>query len=395
MDNIINFFTKPIQLSEMLSVPVWVFFTVALAIILVGVVLIFSSKSIKKSKPNNKVEQVIEETPLPSAEEASKQYFEVVNKEIDLPEEVVPVIEEVVEETPVIEEKTPVIEVEKPVETVEADVDTEVTATVDDIVYIKEATIEKQIAGKFAIINSSVGGYRYALIANNGQLLYESRDYKAKNTCVDAVEKFCNAVKESDFTVKKDKFNRFKFVLRPKNNANTLFIGESFKDRTGCLSNIESVKRFVFANSPIVDRTSDEFAAESSTYDVPEDVKKAADNKIGMPGKWEINKIEEDGSRVFEYLLFANNGQLLYESKEYKSYASCKSGMFTFIETVKNGKFIVDSDKAGRYKFILRSNKAGSQAEYIGQFYRSLDACQSSINSVYKFALLSSTENID
>lgn len=386
MDNIINFFTKPIHLSEALSLQVWVFFTVALAVILLAVVLIFSSKSFKKESSDEKVDSE-NETPELTKEEASKQYFEIINKKIDLPKEVAPVKEEIVEEQPIKEaEKVEIVEVKE--------VKEEVTATVDDIVYIKEETLEKQIAGKFAIINSSIGGFRYALIANNGQLLYESRDYKAKNTCIDAVEKFCNAVKESTFSVKKDKFNRFKFVLRPKNNANTLYIGESFKDRTGCLSNIESVKRFVFANSPIVDRTKEDFVAESSTYDVPEDVKKAAANKTGMPGKWEISESNENGARTFEYLLFANNGQLLYESQEYKSLASCKSGMFTFIDNVKNGSFIVDADKAGRYKFILRSNKPGSQAEYIGQFYRNLEACQSSINSVYKFALISSTDNI-
>ncbi len=125
---------------------------------------------------------------------------------------------------------------------------------------------------------------------------------------------------------------------------------------------------------------------------MPPEIKKAAREKLGMPGKWEIAEIEDDGEKFYEYLLFANNGQLLYESKEYKSYSTCKSGLMTFIDTVKNGYFIIDSDKAGRYKFVLRSNKPGSQAEYIGQFYRSLDACQSSINSVYKFALISSVD---
>jgi uncharacterized protein YegP (UPF0339 family) len=386
MDNIINFFTKPIQLSEMLSVQVWVVLTVILAGILLAVVLVFSSKSISKSKTDEEVATENQEEPALSADQASKQYFEVVNKKIELPNEVQAVSKETMEEKPPEEPEKQAQKIEVTKETL---------ATVDDIVYIKEDTLEKQIAGKFAIINSCIGGFRYALIANNGQLLYESRDYKAKNTCINAVERFCTAVKESTFSVKKDKFDRYKFVLRPTNNANTLFIGESFSDRTGCLSNIESVKRFVSANSPIVDRTKDDFACESSIYEIPEDIKNAVANKVGMHGKWEIQEVLDGGQRVFEYLLFANNGQLLYESKEYKSYASCKSGMYTFMDTVKNGSFIIDADKAGRYKFILRSNKAGSQAEYIGQFYRSQDACQSSINSVYKFALLTSTDNID
>lgn len=387
MEVILNFLTKQIHISENLSIQVWAFFTIFIALLLVIVVIIVSSKNIKKAK-SLESEPEIEEKKQLTPDEASKEYFEIINKEVAVPLAQAPTTEDVAEEPLAKEETTqPILQ--------KIEVKDEVTASVDDIVYVKEENAEKQIAGKFTIINSSIGGFRYALIANNGQLLYESRDYKSKNTCVSAVEKFCAAVNENNFAVKKDKFDRFKFVLRPKNNSNTVFIGESFKDRTGCLSNIESVKRFVFASSPIVDRTSEDYAAESTTYEVPQEIVDAVSQKKGMPGKWEICQSNDDVPTAYEFLLFANNGQLLYESKEYKTRSSCKSGINTFIDTVKNGCFIVDADKAGRYKFVLRSNKQGSQAEYIGQFYRNLDACQSSINSVYKFALLSSVDNVE
>lgn len=391
MNNILDFFTKRVNISDTITVQLWVFFTIALAVVVVAVILAFVIKGIRKAK-DEETEPLVEEPKPLTPEEASKEYFDVINSKIDIPAPSKPII---IEEVTAEEEKSAPAPAPqpKPSEKVEVkQVKEEVAATADDIPYIKEETIEKQIAGKFAIVNSSVGGFRYALIANNVQLLYESRDYKSKNTCIEGVAKFCSAVLDSTFTVKKDKFDRYKFVLRPKNNPNAIFVGESFKDRTACLSNIESVKRFVFANSPIVDRTKDDYVAESECYEVPPEIKKAAREKLGMPGKWEIAEIEDDGEKFYEYLLFANNGQLLYESKEYKSYSTCKSGLMTFIDTVKNGYFIIDSDKAGRYKFVLRSNKPGSQAEYIGQFYRSLDACQSSINSVYKFALISSVD---
>ncbi|NLL55657.1 MAG: YegP family protein [Clostridiales bacterium] len=381
MDNIINFFTTRIKLSDLLSVQVWVLFTILLALTLVVVVLIFGTKDIKSSQESSQKEQ---EKPALTADQASKQYFEIVNKDIELPKEVLPTFNKK-EIVPKQEEKRPPQKIE---------VKKEVTKTVDDIAFIKEDKLGKQIAGKFAIVNSNVGGFRYMLVANNGQLLYESRDYKAKNTCIAAIEKFIAAVKEGNFIVKKDKFDRYKFVLRQKNNPNSLYVGESFKDKTGCLSNIESVRRFVFAKSPIIDRTSDDFIAESIEYKMPQNVIDAVKNKEGAKGRWEITTLEYDNEMFYEYLLYANNGQLLYESQEYKSYASCKNGLFTFIENVKNGYFVIDSDKAGRYKFILRSNKPSSQAQYIGQFYKTLDGCKESINSVYKFALITPADKI-
>lgn len=404
MDAIKEFFVHQVTISDGFTVQNWMFLAVAIAVVLLVIVLISSVKNSKKAKADESAPPVeIVEKPLLSADEASKQYFEVINQTIDLPIvnvntetkiEVVPtpiIVEKVVVEKPVFQEETKLVEV-----AVAATTDAiSLQVFDDDIVIIDEPDEEKTVSGKFTICNSSVGGFRYMLLANNGQLLYESRDYKAKATCIDAVEKFCIAVKENGFTVKKDKFDRYKFNLRPQNNNNTVFIGESFKDKSSCLSNIESVKRFVDYNSPIVDRTNENFMAESTKYEVSQNVKDAVNGKIGMPGKWDIAKVDEDDKlSPYEFLLFANNGQLLYESKEYKTYASCKSGLITFIETVRDGNFIIDSDKAGRFKFILRSNKAGSQAEYIGQFYRSQDACESSIDSLYKFAILSSTESL-
>lgn len=366
MGAINNFLTRKIFLSEGLSIQIWMFVAMFFALVLVAVVLISSTKNSSKNR-SDLPDSEPEKTPTP--EEASKQYFEIINSSVG----------EDIQEKSEEKNKASAKIVNLPEVTV--------TQSADENVYIKEFDSEKNTGGKFIICNSSIGGFRYLLIANNGQLLYESRDYKAKNTCEEAIGKFLFAVREGVFSVKKDKFDRYKFNLRPPKNYNTVYVGESFKTKAACLSNIESVKRFFL--SPVIDKTSDDFIAEGYIYDVPENVIVQVENTEGAKGKWEIIEIGED-ELFYEYLLYANNGQLLYESKEYRSYSSCKSGLETFISTVKNGTFIVDSDKAGRFKFILRSNKSGSQAEYVGQFYASKASCESNIESVYKFALLSS-----
>ena len=251
---------------------------------------------------------------------------------------------------------------------------------------------EKKVAvGKFEICNS-VGGYRYMLLANNGQLLYESRDYKSADACKEAVGKFVNAVEKGEFKVRADKFGLYKFNLKSPTSSNVIYVGESYTTRKACLSVVESVKRFAPV-SPVVDITQADYVADAEIFDIPEDIRKAVESGTGAVGRWEIALSEPENEKSpYVYLLFANNGQLLYESREYKTEDSCRSGIDTFVKTLSEGVFIIDKDKFGRFKFILRSRRAGSQVEYVGQNYQDRPSCINSAVSVFKFGLLTKAE---
>ncbi|MGN1043090.1 MAG: DUF1508 domain-containing protein [Christensenellales bacterium] len=246
----------------------------------------------------------------------------------------------------------------------------------------------KSVTGKFEICNSSIGGFRYHLLANNGQLLYESRDYKTVEGCADAVAKFVNSVANGAFTVRADKFGNYKYFLKSVTSNNVIYVGESYTTKKSCLSAVESVKRFAPV-SPITDATEADFQVVTTAFSIPDEVKSAVENKQGATGKWIIDRVdEEDEKSPFVFLLYANNGQLLYQSRDYKSYDNCRKGVDVFVDAVKNGYFIIDEDKFGKFKFFLRSKKTGSQAEYVGQNYTDKQSCCSSAVSVYKFALL-------
>lgn len=251
---------------------------------------------------------------------------------------------------------------------------------------------EKKVAvGKFEICNS-VGGYRYMLLANNGQLLYESRDYKSADGCKEAVGKFVNAVEKGEFKVRADKFGLYKFNLKSPTSSNVIYVGESYTTKKACLSVVESVKRFSPV-SPVVDITEADYVADAEIFDIPEDIRKAVESGTGAVGRWEIALSEPENEKSpYVYLLFANNGQLLYESREYKTEDSCRSGIDTFVKTLNEGVFIIDKDKFGRFKFILRSRRAGSQVEYVGQNYQDRPSCINSAISVFKFGLLTKAE---
>ena len=253
----------------------------------------------------------------------------------------------------------------------------------------KKEEAKSAATGKFEICNS-IGGFRYLLSANNGQLLYESRDYKSFDSCSEAIDKFVAAVVAGNFRVRGDKFGNYKFHLKSNTSNNIVYEGESYSTKKACENAVGSVQRFA-VGAKIVDITEADYVAPASAFEVPADVKKEVAAGKGAVGKWEIALAETDSdSSPYVFLLYANNGQLLYESRDYKTADNCKSGLDTFVKTLKEGKFIIDSDKFGRYRFILR--KAGNQVEYLGQNYSDKAACTRSAISVYKFGLLTPVE---
>ncbi|NCA67235.1 MAG: DUF1508 domain-containing protein [Clostridia bacterium] len=86
------------------------------------------------------------------------------------------------------------------------------------------------------------------------------------------------------------------------------------------------------------------------------------------------------------FALIANNGQLLLESMTgYTSPAGAKRGIDTFKKAVSEGEFLVDDDKFGRHRFILKSKN--SISSYSGEAYKTKVAAESSAQSVKRFAL--------
>lgn len=250
-----------------------------------------------------------------------------------------------------------------------------------------------KVVGKLEICNSDLGGYTYLLRANNGQLLYESKTYKSTASCAEGAKSFIEAVKVGMFKVRVDKFNRYKFNLKSPTSSNIIYVGESFDNERSCLSNIESVRRFAEV-SEIVDNTDADFKANFTPYTIPDDVKDKVENNNGVVGKWLIEQEGGEKNSPYVFLLYASNGQLLYESRDYSSYSSCKSGLETFRTAIREGQFIIDPDKAGRFKFILRNTNKNSLMEYIGQSYSTERACADGIDSIYRFALVSPTDKL-
>lgn len=69
--------------------------------------------------------------------------------------------------------------------------------------------------GKYTVKKTGVDkNARFLLKAPNGQLLYESRDYASRETCIKGIQTFKKAAQEGTFTIEDDKSGRFKFRLQ-------------------------------------------------------------------------------------------------------------------------------------------------------------------------------------
>ena len=112
------------------------------------------------------------------------------------------------------------------------------------------------MAGKF-VVKEMKSGWRFNLVASNGQVIATSESYSGKEAClkgVESVRKNC-AVHVEDQTkpdfetlphpkyeVHKDKAGEFRFRLKAR-NGEIIATGEGYKAKTSCLNGIDSIGR--------------------------------------------------------------------------------------------------------------------------------------------------------
>ncbi len=325
-----------------------VLFTVVCLIALLLVIFLVPSKKKKSAKPaesaSKQAEPKVADAPAPTAEETAPTA-----------EETAPTAEET---APTAEETAPTAEETAP------------TA--------EEETEKVKTSGKYEIVKRS-GSFFFLLKANNGQLLLESSGYTSAAGAKKAIDTFKNAVEVGEFSIDEDKNGNFKFILRASAHSQMLYHGETYGTRQSAESAIQSVKNFAFKAAIKQMDDKDEFDDPAAATPVETLPLTPADHKPG--GKYEIE--ERDGN--FYFLLKANNGQLLLESPAFTTEQGAKSGIDTFKKAADSGIFVVDVDKNGNYRFILRAN-ARAQMRYFGESYSTRQSAESSVHSVRAFA---------
>lgn len=111
------------------------------------------------------------------------------------------------------------------------------------------------MAGKFKIAPTKNGGFKFDLLAGNGQVIATSQTYTGLDGCkagVESVRKNCAAHIEDQtvegfetlthpkYEVYKDKAGEFRFRLKAK-NGEIIVTGEGYKAKDSCLNGIASI----------------------------------------------------------------------------------------------------------------------------------------------------------
>ena len=243
-------------------------------------------------------------------------------------------------------------------------------------------------AGKYEF-ELEVDGYHFYLIANNGQVLFDSPSFTSLAGALGGIKTFKKAVSEGTFEVKGDKYNRYRFILERK------YYGENYTTKDQCAKCVESVKKFA-NNSKIVRYIPDkdavrDFELAKNSKRTAEDVDwkavEAAEKKATKMGKFEL--VKEDADHYCFYLL-ANNGQILYASRYYTTEAAARKGVDSFKRAAYVGNFFVDRDKFGHYRYVLKN--IGSAPNFLGESYDNKPQCEKIIDSVKNFIVTATVE---
>ncbi|MBO5904677.1 MAG: DUF1508 domain-containing protein [Clostridia bacterium] len=247
---------------------------------------------------------------------------------------------------------------------------------------------EQKVYGKYEF-ELEVDGYHFYLIANNGQVLFDSPSFTTLLGALNGIKTFKKTVSEGKFDVKTDKYNRFRFILARK------YYGENYGTKDQCLKCIESVKKFA-CNAKIIRYVPDKqalaaYEAAKLSKRTPDDIDwkavERAEAQAQKMGKFEI--CIEEGKQYCFYLT-ANNGQILYSSRYYANEKACRDGIESFKRAAYVGNFFVDRDKFGNYRYVLKN--IGSAPSFIGESYDNKPQCEKIIESVKKFIISATIE---
>lgn len=113
---------------------------------------------------------------------------------------------------------------------------------------VREFVVEKQDidlkeTGKYQLYKEDSKSFFVKLLASNGQVLLVSQRYASKQSASNGIESIKKAIGNQNFTIEKDKQNRFQFNIYTANKQ-LLISGESYPQKANCQKAIQSVIRF-------------------------------------------------------------------------------------------------------------------------------------------------------
>lgn len=247
---------------------------------------------------------------------------------------------------------------------------------------------DSKAIGKYEF-DLEVDGFHFYLIANNGQVLFDSPSFTTLIGAINGMKTFKKTVAEGKFDIKVDKYNRYRFILARK------YYGENYTSKDQCQKCVESVKKFATASKVLRYNPDKEaiaaYEAAKNAKRTPDDIDwKAVERAEATAQKMGKFEICQEETQQYCFYLIANNGQILYSSRYYASEKACRDGIESFKRAAYVGNFFVDRDKFGNFRYVLKN--IGSAPAFIGESYDNKPQCEKIIDSVKKFIVTASIE---
>jgi len=231
-----------------------------------------------------------------------------------------------------------------------------------------------KVPGKYEVF-AEAGGYKYRLLANNGEILVVSNTYKSSDGAHKGIETFRKNVENGVLKFYTDKNGYSQFRLFTANDSRVLVYGEFYKTLQGAQSSFDSVKRF-YRNVNVIDVKPEDNKTPAREWEFTPSVSASSEG-----GKLEL--FVEGGK--WKGRLLANNGQTLFTTVN--NYYD-KNGLLQAIALIKKlaleqkDAIHTEMDKQGRYQFVL----LGANGPLVlGESYGSKDAAESAANSTLSF----------
>ena len=110
--------------------------------------------------------------------------------------------------------------------------------------------------GKF-VVKAGKGGFRFNLLATNGQVIATSEGYSTEEACLNGIESVRTSclgpiedqtvenfevLTHPKFEVYQDKAGEYRFRLKAR-NGQIVATGEGYKQKASCLNGVDSIKR--------------------------------------------------------------------------------------------------------------------------------------------------------
>lgn len=391
--SISDFFVQKIKIGA-LEFKVWMLLVIAVATVVLIILCIMLAvlnakdrklKEAEKNAVKEESENVSDACPIENNEELVE---EIVAEEEIVPEEpaeneIPEVVEENNDEANEIQQENDAVEQPEQEEVASDNIENENKIPENNLKEAKDKPmndiITKTVVGKLNYYLTQ-SGYYFSLDANNGQELFVSYSYTSLDGAMKGFETFAKAVKEGKFIVIQDKNGRFKYILNKK------YQGPNYKNRVACENSIASVKKFAQSYKVNVIEPDEETKKAFAEY--LEELKKAKDvdwdqiakEEAATPksGSFEI----EEGEDGYRFYLYANNRQILYSSNIYTQANTCRNGIDAFKKAVYGGVVVIEKDKFGNYRYILRNS---TTVTYAGESFNNEASARSSYESVKRF----------